>query len=232
MHMTRRTFLGYAAGAVTTGLHGLPGRRVDVRRPVVLLHLSQHTCESVAGYRGTLANSGMRFLHAEPSSVPRCAVLIVPAALRIGPAIRAIETCLSDGATVILESGACFAAEPAFRAHRAELRDCLQVQVDAPVRLWTAGSGRQRIPYVDYSWPHSAKIRDFSAVLPLARQPGEIIARVDGLPVCLKRQMGRGTLIFLGSPLGPALWAGDAEARRWLSLALGLHSARLPLLHE
>src|SRR2546422_5209722 len=70
MHMTRRTFLGYAAGAVTSGLRGLPGTRVD-GRPVVLLHLSQHSSESVAGYTGTLANSGTRFLHAEPSSVPR-----------------------------------------------------------------------------------------------------------------------------------------------------------------
>jgi len=224
MHMTRRTFLGYAAGAVTTGLHGLPGRRVDVRRSVVLLHLSQHACESVAGYTGTLANSGTRLLHAKPSSVPRCAVLIVPAALCIRPALRAIVTCLADEATVILESGASFAANPAFRAHRAELRDFLQVHVDAPVRLWTAGSGRQRIPYVDYTWPNPAKVRDFSRMVPLARQPGEIIAWIEGVPVGLKRQIGRGTLIFLGSPLGPALWAGDAEARRWLL-------ASLPLLH-
>ena len=221
MHMTRRTFLGYAAGAVTSGLRGLPGTRVDGRRPVVLLHLSQHSSESVAGYTGTLANSGTRFLHAEPSSVPRCAVLIVPAALRIRPALGAVVTCLAGGGTVILESAAGFAAEADFRAHRAELSDFLQVHVDAPVRLWTAG---QRVPYVDYSWPHSAKIRDFSRVVPLAPQPGEIIARVDGLPVCLKRQIGRGTLIFLGSPLGPALWAGDAEARRWLL-------ASLPLFH-
>jgi len=96
MHMTRRTFLGYAAGAVTSGLRGLPGTRVD-GRPVVLLHLSQHSSESVAGYTGTLANSGTRFLHAEPSSVPRCAVLIVPAALRIRPALGAVVTCLAGG---------------------------------------------------------------------------------------------------------------------------------------
>jgi len=222
MHMTRRTFLGYAVGAVTTGLRGLPGTRVDMPRPVVVLHLSQHACESVAGYTGTLAKSGTRFLHVEPALVPRCSVLIVPAAIHIGPALRAIVTCLADGATVILESGAAFADEADFRAHRAELRDCLQVHVDAPVRLWTASSGRQRLPYVDYTWPHSAKIRDFSRALPLARQPGEIIARVNGLPVCLKRRVGRGTLIFLGSPLGPALWAGDAEARQWLLVSLPL----------
>src|SRR5256885_8822548 len=58
-------------------------------------------------------------------------------------------------------------------------------------------------------------------MVPLRRQAGEVIARVDGLPVALKRSSGRGNLIFLGSPLGPALWAGDAEARRWLFDCLG-----------
>src|SRR5437764_965136 len=58
---------------------------------------------------------------------------------------------------------------------------------------------------------------------PVGRQAGEVIAWVDGVPVALKRRGGRGgTLIFLGSPLGPALWAGDAQARRWLVDVLGL----------
>ena len=228
MHMTRRTFLEYATGAMATCLGGLP---FDLWQPTVLLDLKQHSglSESVAGYEATLASLGTRLVRAEPSSVPRCAVLIVPAALHIGPALRAIVTCLAGGGTVILESAAGFAAEADFRAHRAELSDFLQVHVDAPVRLWTAG---QRIPYVDYTWPYPAKVRDFSRVVPLTRQPGEIIAWIDRRPVCFKRQMGRGTLIFLGSPLGPALWARDAEARRWLSLTLRLHSTRLPLLHQ
>ena len=58
-----------------------------------------------------------------------------------------------------------------------------------------------------------------TCALPICRlstQAGEVIAWVDGLPVALKRPGGRGNLIFLGSPLGPALWAGDAQARRWL----------------
>src|SRR6266571_3700339 len=62
--------------------------------------------------------------------------------------------------------------------------------------------------------------REFRAhrVVPRRRHEGEgeVIAWVDDLPVALKRPGGRGNLIFLGSPLGPALWAGDAEARRWL----------------
>jgi len=145
-----------------------------------------------------------------------CAVLIVPAALEIPPpVVRVIMSCLQTGASVILESGAGFAADRDYRAHRVALRDYLQVHIEMPVDLWPDNSS-QRIPYVDYTWPRPAKVRDFSRVVPLGRQTGEVIARVDGLPVGLRRASGRGRLIFLGSPLGPALWAGDAEARRWL----------------
>ena len=218
MQMTRRTFLGCAAGAMTIAL---PVEVWRVRRSVgtVLLDLKEHTSlpEAVAGYQSALTSFGTRFARAEAQIVPRCSMLIVPAALEIPrDALQAIVNCLASGATVIIESGAGFAAEPEFLIHRAALHDCLQIHIEAPVHLWR-DSRSQRIPYVDYTWPSSAKIRDFTRVVPLAHQAGEMIGWVGGLPVALKRQHGRGTLIFLGSPLGPALWAGDAEARRWLA---------------
>src|SRR6266576_4410067 len=64
--------------------------------------------------------------------------------------------------------------------------------------------------------PLSAKLRDFSRVIALDLPTGQTIGWADGLPVALRRQAGRGTFIFLGSPLGPALWAGDVDAKRWL----------------
>jgi hypothetical protein len=227
MSITRRRFLGYAAGAVTVGLRGLP---LDPWRPgrreCVLLDLQEHGClgESVLGYQSALTGAGVRVTHADARwvSPSRCALLIVPTAQEIPPgAVRAILSCLQEGASVILESGAGFASPRGFRAHRLVLRESLQVRVEAPVPLWLAHTRSGGIPYVDYTWPCSAKVRDFSRVVPLGRQTGEVIAWVDDLPVALKRQAGRGTLIFLGSPLGPALWAGDAEARRWLVDCLG-----------
>ena len=220
MGITRRRFLGYTAGVVTAGLRGLP---LDpTSRRYVLLDLDEHGCfrESVSGYESALTSAGAQWMRADARGVSarRCTVLIVPAALEIPPpAVRAIVSCLQAGASVILESGAGFAVDRAFRAHRVALRDYLQLQIEAPVDLWPDNSS-QRIPYVDYTWPRPAKVRDFSRVVPLQRQEGEgkVIAWVDGLPVALKRSSGRGNLIFLGSPLGPALWAGDAQARRWL----------------
>ena len=64
--------------------------------------------------------------------------------------------------------------------------------------------------------PLSAKLRDFSRVIALDLPTGQTIGWVDGRPVALRRQTGRGTFIWLGSPLGPALWAADVDAKRWL----------------
>ena len=220
MGITRRRFLGYTAGVVTAGLRGLP---LDpTSRRYVLLDLHERGCfrESVSGYESALTSAQAQWMRADARwmSPSRCAVLIVPAALEIPPpVVRVIVSCLRAGAGVIFESGAGFATDREFRAHRVVLRDYLQVHIEEPVELWPENSS-QRIPYVDYTWPRSAKVRDFSRVVPLRRQEGEgeVIAWVDGLPVALKRPGGRGNLIFLGSPLGPALWAGDAQARRWL----------------
>ena len=157
-----------------------------------------------------------RLVRADTSSIPHCAVLLVPAALEISPvAARAIVRCLHAGATVVLESAAGFLDERAFRTERAVLRDYFGITVESPVRLWP-----RQTPYVDFLWPYAAKLRDFSRVVPLGPQAGEQIGWVDGLPVALQRRSGRGTLIFLGSPVGPALWAGDADATRWLSAVL------------
>jgi len=117
---------------------------------------------------------------------------------------------------VLLESGAGFAGESALQVHRDALRNRLQIRV-AAARCKSRG-----VPYIDYVWPYPTKIRDFSRVVPVANQPGQIIAWMDGFPVALRRQVGAGTLIFLGSPLGPALWAGDTEARQWLSRLFSL----------
>lgn len=221
MGITRRRFLDYTTGVVTAGLRGLPGLPLDLTgRRYVLLDLNERCCssESVSGYESALTSAGAQWMRADARwmSRSRCAVLIVPTALEIPPpAVRAIVSCLQTGASVILESGAGFAADREFRTHRVVLRDCLQVHIEEPVHLWPDNS-LPRMPYVDYTWPRPAKVRDFSRVVPLGRQAGEVIAWVDGLPVALKRSSGGGKLIFLGSPLGPALWAGDAEARRWL----------------
>src|SRR6266550_9292903 len=132
MGITRRRFLGYTAGMLAAGL---PGVSLEVtRRGCMLLDLNEGGCfrESVSGFESALTSAGAQWMRADARwmSAPRCAVLIVPAALEMPPpAVRAILSCLQAGASVILESGAGFAADREFRAHRAVLRDYLQVLI-------------------------------------------------------------------------------------------------------
>jgi len=199
--MYRREFLSHATGIVT-----LPAL-IDFAgsRRTAVLDLQENCClrESVAGYSAVLA---------DVDRAARRSVLIVPAAGRIPErAIHRMVASMQAGGIVILESGAAFASEQVLRAHRDTLRESFAVRVSAPVRLWP-----RRTPYVDYTWPVATKVRDFSRAMPLDQPAGETIGFADGQPVALRRQVGRGTFIFLGSPLGPALWAGDREANRWL----------------
>ncbi len=146
--------------------------------------------------------------------------LIVPAAKYVDSSTaHLILTYLHYGGTVILESGAAFGD---FRGQRDQLREYFQILVEPPVELWPA----RGLPYVEYTWPVSTKVRDFSRVIPLASQRGRVIAKVDDIPVALTQQVGSGTLVFLGSPLGPALLAGDAQARQWLDALLALGAIR------
>lgn len=217
VRLTRRQFLECsAAAAVPLGWRlGRASSEVSRAREQLVLDLGPHCSlrESLAGYAAALEG---RALRTDVSSLAPCAVLIVPAAVAIPPAaVRALTACLEAGGLVMLESGAGFASERDLSRHRAVFRDAFHVQVGSPIDLWPEAGG-SAIPYVDFTWPLSAQVRDFSRVVPLASGVGESIARVNGLVVGLKRPFGRGKLIVLGSPLGPALWAGDSEARQWL----------------
>src|SRR5438094_8342079 len=164
MGITRRRFLGYAAVAATAGLRGRPldlwrlGRSVVTSRSCVVFELKAKGClrDWVSGYESVLTSAGVRWMRTEARSVSpaRGAVLIVPAALEIPPAaVQAIVSYLQAGATVILESGAGFAAGREFRVNRVELRDYLRVCVEAPLQLCSAHTRAQVMPCVDYSWP-------------------------------------------------------------------------------
>jgi hypothetical protein len=76
--------------------------------------------------------------------------------------------------------------------------------------------GATYTPYVDFIWPVRAKIREFFPHILEARPGDSVIAEYAGAPVALRR----GSLILLGSPIGPSLAAGDPDARRWLASVL------------
>jgi len=53
-------------------------------------------------------------------------------------------------------------------------------------------------------------------MIPVVAERPDVIAWTGLLAVGMKKRVGKGTLVFLGSPLGPALLAGDPEAREWV----------------
>src|SRR5438067_1673498 len=223
MEMNRREFLGYTAGALSvagvpiTGISAVtttPRSRMDRWRVITQLPQDSDD-ESLRGYQAALPTERQRVIPGEGCSPAFCSLIVVPSVfwLKRGFA-RNLNAALRRGSTVIVETGAGFAPHLAFCHHRRALRDLLNIRAAAPVDIWASPRSS---PYIEFTWPRRAKVRDFSRVVPPVDRPGDdVIAWAGDLAVAFRRRVGKGTLIYLGSPVGPALWAGDVEARRWL----------------
>ncbi len=243
MRVSRRHFLGTAAGAAAALLPApTPAGSSEVSPPSVdcaLLDLGTDCAlpESCAGYEAALKSSGLRYVRASAGILPRCRAAIVPGLMVMEPEVaRSVEAWLESGGLLVLESGAGFAAAAAFDEHRRFLDVHFDLQVERPIHVWREAGGLCRaksgVPYVEYTWPLRAQVRDFSRVVPLCGEGavgrsssqilGQIIGWIGARPVAVKRGVGKGTLVFLGSPLGPTLLAGDREARGWLNELLAM----------
>lgn len=194
MDLSRRGFLGVLAAAPLSRALG----RSAPSAPSLGV-----TCalpESRAGFSRALAGGGSR------------SVLVLAGAAGWDDAI---ERHVRRGRLVIFESGAAFADARAFAEQRAGLRSAFGLTIEDPANLW---SGNRRPAYLDLGWPSPARIRDFSHAI--AVRGGEAVGWIGGRPVAALRRCGDGALLFLGSPVGPALGHADREARAWLASVL------------
>jgi hypothetical protein len=99
---------------------------------------------------------------------------------------------------------------------RQRLRSGGSVLLESAVGLTRQRIASPYVPYVDFTWPVRARIREFYP-LPLDPRKGDrVIATFAQRPVALRR----GRLILLGSPVGSALLAGDPDAHRWVASVL------------
>lgn len=99
---------------------------------------------------------------------------------------------------------------------RQRLRSGGAVLIESAVGLTRQRIASAYVPYVDFTWPVCAQIREFYPA-PLDPRTGDrVIATFAHQPVALRR----GGLILLGSPVGVALLAGDPDADRWVASVL------------
>jgi len=92
-------------------------------------------------------------------------------------------------------------------------RGIFGLTIEPPVNLWGDDASP---PYVDYRWPVRAKLRDFSHAVPVRAANAEIIGTIGKIPVSARA----GRFVYLGSPIGPSLLAGDREAHFWFNALL------------
>ncbi len=220
--ISRREFLCASAAALVASAHCPERAPRDEPADCVLLAgpAERGLEESLAGFEAALEDAGVRFVKSFSRPSPWCRTIIVPASTSLSPASgRQIFASVEKGAWALVESGAGFYSPEEFWRHQRLLQSWFDLKVGPPIDLWD-GDSRRRSPYIDYSWPVHAKVRDFSRVIPVSQKSGDVICNAGELPLGLKRRVGGGYLIFLGSPLGPALRAGDREARSWLGSLL------------
>lgn len=244
MKITRRHFLGVSTGAAAlfSGHAAAGGSGIFLdRRGGVVLHDLNSQCilgESLSGFKKILGASCVTSVETLPQAIAHAATIIVPGAGVMDAAVaQMLGHAVRQGSVLLLESGGGFLSADQFSAHQQVLQRHWNVRLEPPVDLWAGAAGKSShppaalqsrhkvrahgpAPYVDYVWPHRAKVRDFSRVVPLAAQDGDVIGVAGKLTVAIKKRVGKGTLIFLGSPLGPHLHAGDPEACRWLRSVL------------
>lgn len=203
MRISRRKFMGTVAALGTMAPAQTQVWRVlDLGRDCLLR-------ESLVGFCGM----GIPACSA-PMDWQRCRFCVIPG---VGSVSEEVALRLSafarSGGWVVFESAAGFGG---FEDQRRMLARYFGIRILPPVDLWANGTA----PYIDYRWPVRERVRDFSRVTPISVEDLEIIGSAGHLPVAGRR----GRLIFLGSPVGPALLAGDREAYSWFSaLAGGSH---------
>jgi hypothetical protein len=194
--------------------------------------------ESLDGYRIALAGLLEPLSETDLGAVRRSRMAIVPGLGTMDTSTaRTLATWLQAGTTVLLETAAGFLSPADFLAQRQLLRRHFGLEIRSPLDLWRPelepprgsavsltqrrssrrpSEGQHSVPYISYRWPCEAQIRDFSRVVPVSANHSDVIATLDTLPVAVRRRVGKGTLISLGSPMGPALRAGDLQAHSWL----------------
>ena len=212
MELTRRSFLAVTGASPFAWT---PGARTGRDGCLVLDSGADGLSESALGY---LQSSSATSTSRTPVMPSRAATVVAPAAVVDRSSALRLRDSAWRGASVLIELGLAFVDDAHAGAQRALISDVFDVGVGEVVYLWR--EGRDRVPYVRYDWPVAAWVRDFSRAVSVDGIGWRSIAEIEGRPVAVRRRVGRGAVTILGSPLGPALRAGDRDAATWFAAFL------------
>jgi hypothetical protein len=193
--MTRRHFLaGLSLPLLPLGS--------AARDPLSFTILSENhllSQESAAAYAALLA----------PLSPPRRTVILLPGTKQLSLAdALTLRRTLEAGASFLIECGLAFSTPAEIQEHRRVLRQALAIQVSRPI----AAAADPQHHYVAFA--SGNLVRPFGLTFPVFHEAGQPLAHFGETPVAFKARVGRGTLIFLGTMLGPHLEAFDSDGLR------------------
>ncbi|MDQ2776577.1 MAG: hypothetical protein M3Y57_16915 [Acidobacteriota bacterium] len=138
-------------------------------------------------------------------------MLIAPGVRYLSDAgCRELLRLAQAGSWLIMEAGVCFSSAEEVERQASILKSVFDLKVLPPMAV--SGMETNKTPYVSYTWPVRQLLRTFEAITPLCCEPGETIAFFEDQPVCAKKQVGEGGVVYLGTMLGPGLFAEEREA--------------------
>ncbi len=205
--MTRRSLLQGAGTAFAALQFPLFSRGPSTP----LLHIAHENhllaTESARGYSQVLASSMSK-------SVDGCSVVagLRTLAEREG---YLLADAVGEGRWLLIESDLCFATASESAYHRHLMRELFGLQLGLPVTSQDLND-----LYVTYDWPVRCMVRHFGGGVAIEADDDDVIARAGGMPIAVRKTVGKGGIIYIGTPLGPLLTSGDREAIQ-LAHALG-----------
>lgn len=197
--MTRRQVLAQFSVPFFPSLLAPSGNAASI--PVKIIpepHLL--STESAAGFKSCLPQI---VLSGHP-------VIVLPGAKQVSAQqARALREDVSNGSLLIWESGLAFANPIEIEEQKQVLAETFGIQLGSPIAE-SVGSH----PYVSFTGARDCLVRPFGLVFSIRSTQSEYIAHWHGIPVAMRKQIGKGNLVYLGAMLGPSLLASDREAHQ------------------
>jgi hypothetical protein len=143
-----------------------------------------------------------------PTHPPVGRTFIVPSASAMqGTALSSLVREAQQGASVLIDLADGFASRSDTARTRAHVERYLGVEVADPVAYTSA-------EYVVFRWPLSVMVRHFIRVSFIAPARNMPIAHLGTHSIAVRKEVGLGSVLIIGSNLGPLLLAGDEQAHQ------------------